>query len=1121
MARNFEFLHGSILGDNAGVLEARSFGTVTTGAIGLPTYRSKYFETFPSMWANAYAFSKLLKLVRVSKVEAYQAIGEWVSMFALHYLGIAHVEEYSRQEIVTECDPDFWPAMAGTYPDPASIESLILLVLDAQTVLGAYYPEVVFFPARGRERWGEHPRLRGFLENGALSWEKVSALLTRGNVVRDFEVHLRSIAASCLSGDLQKTLLTFCDNQFKGNNVAVADLLQLSPSPAGWRLPSAAPAEAQTTLLERYPLKQPNSEGGTTYYLLAGIDGGRVAWINAPIGPHLPAPADFRRSGDRQIAVQFAGQTHLMPIGESDRIVLLTDLLLKADAEPYWTRFAKSASDFAAKVRPFHRIEPSGAPGIFAGTQDDAIVICLAPLTTGFVREFPMVLNEDGAITTMYDRAADKLRWTVTILGRQIPYDTSAVFCRALADSSVAVWPSKSSPDWRIYAAKGTGYKQSYGRWILVDEAGAVAERIIDIEDDEYVTVLYNEKRPCQPRAILLKDASDNERGLLVLAPLQRAVLNQERKPSLAIDFGTSNTCLASRNATGEPATLTFDHAPMMAWGKRLPGETPGFVPFKWGGKRGYYPSIVLSLIRARQPSIADLKPEHLFTVDIPSLHDQLDGVFLRGTFTGTWAVHTNLKWERDPNAPWRACFLALSLLYAHAEMFMRDGAIPSTYVFTFPLAFSETKRQAFHADNRALVAMVRKFCFGDTVGKFQYVDTVDESRAIAKSAQAMPNPGIIELFIDVGGGTADVAIRHGGQFLVLDSIRVAGRAFFHFTERNLRQQLLASEETLQQLVKFNLETLADRGLDRLNELNIDLGTAYSVSMNGLDEGTFTRREGAILDATDMPSRSYQRYRSQLFFRHVLTYALLQACAAAADHKLPIAEGGINIICSGNGWGLLVFAHLHRSRAEIRKEAERILESIKDELIRAATQDEAAVINAVKIFGVNLMNERALREAKTFVAIGALRAAATPAEDREDRGSTAPYIGMTLSNVVVNDAALGELRWCSRWAKRDFASRANADEINTFRFDASPAGTPIAPVLTLFSKLGNTSNRAADQLSAENWGFVNGAIREAYVQNRDLERSPINFFVSDVLYPDDDEHVILDELARINRSFRA
>jgi hypothetical protein len=76
-------------------------------------------------------------------------------------------------------------------------------------------------------------------------------------------------------------------------------------------------------------------------------------------------------------------------------------------------------------------------------------------------------------------------------------------------------------------------------------------------------------------------------------------------------------------------------------------------------------------------------------------------------------------------------------------------------------------------------------------------------------------------------------------------------------------------------------------------------------------------------------------------------------------------------------------------------------------------------------------------------------------------------------------------------------------------------------VLTLFSKLGNSGNRKADQLPADKWGQVNGAIREAFVSRHELERSPINFFVSDVLYPEDDESVILDELARLNRSYSA
>ena len=110
-----------------------------------------------------------------------------------------------------------------------------------------------------------------FLDDGVLSWEKVSALLTRGNVAHDFEVHLRSIAASCLSGPLQQRLVAFCDNEFKNSHVGAADLVPLDPSPAHWPLPSAGQADAPNTLLEKYPLRQPNAEGGATYYLVGVV----------------------------------------------------------------------------------------------------------------------------------------------------------------------------------------------------------------------------------------------------------------------------------------------------------------------------------------------------------------------------------------------------------------------------------------------------------------------------------------------------------------------------------------------------------------------------------------------------------------------------------------------------------------------------------------------------------------------------------------------------------------------------------------------------------------------------------------------------------------------------------
>lgn len=1114
---NIEFLHKSILGERAGALDARTFSPVSTDAIGLPEYRSQYFETFPSSWAAAYAFTKLLhRADKVAATEVSAAAREWVTLFALHYLRVAYMTSHDPESL-RDADPDFWPAISGTFPAVGNdaIERLQVLRVDERTVIGGFYPAVVFFPARGRSGWSTHGRLRPYVEGSSLSWPRTQAQLQKVGLERKFEAHLRSIAESCLAHSIQQTLINFCDTAFTGP-AAREQTQRLNVDPTTWPIPVAA-GEDTGDLLTKYPLKQSNRDGGTTYYLVSGLDASTARWIEEPIGAHLPAPADYERATENQISITVAGATRTTTIGEKDKIVLLRDLFLKQ--EPYWTRNPRS-KDFAARVRRLHTLDVSGAPGIFAGVQNDSQAVCLAPATAAMVAEFPSLLNNEGDISVHYNRAADALEWQFRILDREIHWRTSAVWAKALASCSVAIWPPSPAPDWRIYVAKGTGTKESYGRWALVDEKGRVAERLVDVEDDEYVSILSNEKDRCRPRALLLRDAQNVERGILVLAPFDQTTIDHEKDVAVAVDFGTSNTCLAARVGGGEPTTLTFDTAPLTVWGTPPQAETPGFVPFQWGAKRGYYPSVLLSQIAApelRNTAVANLKPEHLFQVDIPGLHFKLEDTILKGSTRQRWSLHKDLKWQSDQKTPWRGLFLSLSLLYAHAELFAREHAIPRKYVFTFPLAFSEHQRDGFHDEAKRILTMIRALCFGDSAAKFDYVHHVDESRAIAKSAEAVPNPGVVELFIDVGGGTADIAIRHESDFLVLDSIKLAGKAFFRFTEQNFREQLAASDELRKHLTNLNLRTLVDQDAnERLSQLNLDLGTAYSLTISGLDELTFRQKEGAILEE-GFGDRSFQRYRSQLFFRHLLAYGLLQACAAAVDHKLPVSQGGINLICSGNGWGLLLFAQLHRSKKELKAEAEKILETIKDSVIPHLTQDEAAIVNALSIMSVNLMNERDLRQAKTSVALGALKAAATTA--RDDRGSTAPYVGVTLSNVSINGTPITELRWCQRWDKKDLAARVKAEHIETFNFDSLQAGKPMSATLSVFTKIANLSNRTVDQLSPENWMSVNGSIRENYIASLKFAQTPINYFISDVLYPEDSEHRLLNALARSNQSY--
>lgn len=1132
---NIEFLPREILGDRAGALDPRTFASVSTDAIAKPLYLNKYFETFPTAWAAAYAFTKLLhRGDKVAVAEVYAAVREWVTLFALQYLNVAYVTADDRQSLERDADPDFWPAIAGTYPSAGeAIEHLMLLRVDEQTVIAGYYPDVVFFPARDRSGWNTHARLSPYVDGATLSWPLTHAQLRKVGLEQKFETHLRSIAECCLSQSIQQTLVAFCATTFTDLPTR-GQTQKLGLDPSTWPIPKAV-GEDKTELLAKYPLRQTNADGGVTYYLVSGLDASNARWIAEPIDAHLPAPADFHKTAQRQISVTISGKQHSFEIKEKDRIVNLRDLFL--EQPPYWTRNPRS-KEFAARILRLHTLDVSGAPGIFAGVQNDSHVVCLAPATAKMIAEFPSLVNDESAITVTYDRVADSLEWLFRILDRDIRWRTSAVWAKSLANSSVAIWPPASSPDWHIYVAKGTGTKQSYGRWALVDERGRVADRLVDIEDDEYVSILSNAADRCQPRALLLRDAQNNERGILVLAPFDKTVTDPEKEVALAVDFGTSNTCLASRVGNGEPSTLTFKTSPLMVWGERTPIETPGFVPFEWGAQRGYYPSILLSQTAAVElpnQHAANLRllvgdpgakrtldalqafAEHLFQVDIPGLHHKLEDRILGGSTRNRWSLHKDMKWQPDPRSPWRSLFLSLSLLYAHAELFAREGAIPKKYVFTFPLAFSDPQREGFHAEAKRIVQVIRGLCCGDKAGEFEYVGRVDESRAIAKSAQAASNPGVVELFVDVGGGTADIAVRHDNDFLVLDSIKLAGKAFFRFTEQNFRDQVVASDALRRHLINLNLRALIEGDANaRLAQLNLDLGTAYSLSISGLDEATFRQKEGAILEE-GFGRRSFQRYRSQLFFRHVLAYGLLQACAATVDRKIPTTRGGIKLICSGNGWGLLLFAQFRRSKSEIKSEAEKILESLKDAVIPQLTQDEAALVNALSIVDVNLMNERELRQAKTSVALGALKAAAAPMDARE--GSTAPYLGMTLTNVSVNDTPIADLRWCHRWDEKDLAERVKGGQIISFHFDAHDAGEPLSSTLPLFTKIANLSNRTIDQMSPENWMLVNGSLRDTYISSLQLARTPINYFVSEILYPEDSEHLLLNDLARLNESY--
>jgi hypothetical protein len=1118
-----EFLNAGILGGGAGVPEKRGFRAVITDYIGSPEYNAKYFETFPTTWASAYAFQKSLETENkpgtLDNQAAAVATEEWVSLFLLHYFGPAHLSEYNQTTLRDEYDKDLWLALSGTYPTAKEmgLASIKLLETDEGTVVGAYYPEVIFFPSRGRATWTADKMLQKYLIGTRLSWELCSKnLLTKEQEVNDFHAHLRRVANLLPSKRFKDRLNDFCDKNF---NEAVTVTDTLDPNPIQWEIPgNKVPAGEE--FLARYPLRKANRNGGYNYYLVFGMPQ-LSPWMTTPVQSGWPSPYQYRKTGGQEITVQFSGKSVSCILNEEDKIISLKELFL-TDA-PYWCKVSRASDSFTSRIKSLHKIELRD-PVL---TPND-VAVCLAPINREFLEHFPELFKNLKNVYGVPNLQRPSVEWTFTILGKEIKWGTNPMGSTELPNTSLAIWPPKVSWRWKLYVAHGFGSKEAAGRWHLIDEEGAKGMPVELEEGEEYVSILQSGGAPNRPKALLLTDNNERERGILFFTDFDEQNIDREISATLAVDFGTSNTCLAYKK--DDSAILKFKLSPEMVWGKPRGLENPGFVPFSWGGGKGFFPTLLLA--RRSNDRLSELRPEdiqaeHLFMVDIAGLHgNEMEERLFDGRFDALWQHHANMKWDLDLRTPWRSLFLGLSLLYAHAEVFFSgaQGAEIGRYVFTFPLAFSDTDRKGFHSVAQEVIRKIRQFCYGEEPAphsdNFKYIETVDESTAIARSARVGAASTTMEVFIDVGGGTADIAIRHGSDFLVLDSIRVAGNTFFRFAKKNFEQNMEGASEFKKHLNRVLIKNPDNSNKElELRNRSLDLGTFYSLAINSLSDETFKKREAKVIEE-GMGKSSYQGYRTRLFFRHILTYALLQACAAAVDNKVT-PEDGIKLILGGNAWGLMLFAEFRRDNRKLKEEAHQILQLLKKQLIESLPDDERPILQGLEVFGVELLNETNLSKAKTDVAVGALNA---DHDRRSDTEETLPYSGITIKNLRVNKFEPTTIRWRDRWGFEEFKRRFGfMDQITSTQFE-QPKGmrTPLDPVLSVFTYLGNVSSNREDNMPGETWRDMNAELcgNISQLKGNRLKITPINHFLSAVLYPEDEQRDFLDTLAEANGSYK-
>jgi hypothetical protein len=279
-----------------------------------------------------------------------------------------------------------------------------------------------------------------------------------------------------------------------------------------------------------------------------------------------------------------------------------------------------------------------------------------------------------------------------------------------------------------------------------------------------------------------------------------------------------------------------------------------------------------------------------------------------------------------------------------------------------------------------------------------------------------------------------------------------------------------------------------------------------------------------------MGDRSFQRYRAQLFFQHLLTYALLQACAAAVEQKLMVSNG-IKLILGGNGWGLLLFAEWERSKTLLKGKAEHILRLLKLSLEKVVTAKEKPYLEKIYITDLELLNETNLSDAKSRVALGALSASeSVPPKGKE------PFAGMTIEGLQINGNKPRTVRWCERWRTQSFTASKEEQigQINSSTF-AHPEelNNPLDDVMKVFTGLGNTNDLKTDNMPAATWQQINGqlisGIKQMKIDGESLavdnpanekekdNAAPSNFFLARILYNDQPD--FLEVLAKTNGNF--
>ncbi|HLL75267.1 MAG TPA: hypothetical protein VK421_08360 [Pyrinomonadaceae bacterium] len=246
-----------------------------------------------------------------------------------------------------------------------------------------------------------------------------------------------------------------------------------------------------------------------------------------------------------------------------------------------------------------------------------------------------------------------------------------------------------------------------------------------------------------------------------------------ELETTVAVDFGTSNTCIAWDAPQGASLLAVKSCDEVLINGASLPNRLE--YPDTWPPRQGFGRSQALlpTEILTRENVDEYRKRNHVVRDWVPVLDYSIPTSGVDAAYSEMECVIPDFKWQNMIGDAWykkqhvdlQKKYIEFLLLIVIAELVTHNAIGPSLNVkFSYPLAFDEEMQDKFVSVlQEATTAVSRQTgvnVMPDLVkvgGKMTI--PLDEARAAALSASAYGNDDSACLYVDIGGGSTDIAL--------------------------------------------------------------------------------------------------------------------------------------------------------------------------------------------------------------------------------------------------------------------------------------------------------------------------------------------------------------------------